>query len=77
MDNEQQAILSIALMAALADGQQSDAETASLAAVAKEFGEDLFSEVVTLMGRRTKPKMNFSTNFARLSSYPVTRVNCS
>jgi uncharacterized protein (DUF697 family)/tellurite resistance protein len=47
MDNEQQAILSIALMAALADGQQSDAETASLAAVAKEFGEDLFSEVAS------------------------------
>jgi uncharacterized protein (DUF697 family)/tellurite resistance protein len=44
---EQQAIISIALMAALADGQQSDAETASLAAVAKEFGEDLFSEVAS------------------------------
>jgi uncharacterized protein (DUF697 family)/tellurite resistance protein len=44
---EQQAILSIALMAALADGQQSDVETASLAAVAKEFGEDIFSEVAS------------------------------
>jgi uncharacterized protein (DUF697 family)/tellurite resistance protein len=47
MDTEQQAIISIALMAALADGQQSDAETASLAAVAKDFGEDLFSEVAS------------------------------
>lgn len=47
MDTEQQAILSIALMAALADGQQSDAETASLSAITKEFGEDLFSEVAS------------------------------
>jgi uncharacterized protein (DUF697 family)/tellurite resistance protein len=47
MDSEQQAIISIALMAALADGQQSDAETTRLAAVAKEFGEDLFSEVAS------------------------------
>jgi uncharacterized protein (DUF697 family)/tellurite resistance protein len=44
---EQQAIISIALMAALADGQQSDAETASLAAISKEFSEDLFSEVAS------------------------------
>jgi uncharacterized protein (DUF697 family)/tellurite resistance protein len=47
METEHQAIISIALMAALADGQQSDAETASLAAVAKDFGEDLFSEVAS------------------------------
>ncbi len=47
MDSEQQAIISIALMAALADGQQSDVETASLAVVTKEFGEDLFSEVAS------------------------------
>jgi uncharacterized protein (DUF697 family)/tellurite resistance protein len=47
MDQEQQAIVSIALMAALADGQQSDAETASLAAITKEFGEDLFGEVAS------------------------------
>ena len=47
METEQQAIISIALMAALADGQQSDAETASLATVSREFGEDLFSEVAS------------------------------
>jgi uncharacterized protein (DUF697 family) len=45
--NEQHAIMSIALMAALADGQQSDAETASLAALTREFGEDMFSEVAS------------------------------
>jgi uncharacterized protein (DUF697 family)/tellurite resistance protein len=47
METEQQAIISIALMAALADGQQSDAETANLATLSKEFGEDLFSEVAS------------------------------
>jgi uncharacterized protein (DUF697 family) len=45
--NEQHTIMSIALMAALADGQQSDAETASLAALTREFGEDMFSEVAS------------------------------
>ena len=47
MDTEKQAILSIALMAALADGQQSDAETASLAATMSDYGEDLFGEVAS------------------------------
>ena len=45
--SEQHAIMSIALMAALADGQQSDAETANLAALTREFGEDMFSEVAS------------------------------
>jgi uncharacterized protein (DUF697 family)/tellurite resistance protein len=47
MDTERQAIISIALMAALADGQQSDTETASLSVITKEFGEDLFGEVAS------------------------------
>ncbi|MGL4612159.1 MAG: TerB family tellurite resistance protein [Trueperaceae bacterium] len=43
----QQAIMSIALMAALADGQQSDMETAQFAKLSKEFSEDLFSDVAS------------------------------
>jgi uncharacterized protein (DUF697 family)/tellurite resistance protein len=46
-DNEQQALLSIALMAALADGSQNDAERDHIAALAHEVGEDLFAEVAS------------------------------
>ncbi len=46
-DTEQQALLCIALMAALADGSQNDAERDHIAALATEVGPDLFAEVAS------------------------------
>jgi uncharacterized protein (DUF697 family)/tellurite resistance protein len=46
-DTEQKALLSIALMAALADGSQNDAERDHIAALAHEVGEDLFAEIAS------------------------------
>lgn len=44
---ENQALLSIALMAALADGSQSDAERNHIASLSQELGPDLFAEVAS------------------------------
>jgi uncharacterized protein (DUF697 family) len=46
-DTEQQALLSIALMAALADGSQNDAERDHIAKLSEDIGPDLFAEVAS------------------------------
>jgi uncharacterized protein (DUF697 family)/tellurite resistance protein len=44
---EQNALLSIALMAALADGSQNDAERDHIASLSEEIGPDLFAEIAS------------------------------